>query len=256
MDWSARSKVVIGAVAGIVAASGVAIVLTAGSGVTTPAAFADSGAATKGITTDGNGKVYGTPDTLNLSMGVQVTKPDVSTAFDTANHDLDKVIESLQAHGVEKKDIQTSGLSINPQYGGGNHPVITGYQVSNSLNVVIHGLSKAGKTVSAAVQAGGNDVTVNGLSVSLDDDPALLKAARESAYNDAKQKAEQYAELAGKSLGKPLSITESVQGQSTPMPYAFGSSGSTAGTADLAETPVQAGEQAVTVAVTIVWDFS
>lgn len=217
------------------------------------AAFAADATKGTGITTDGLGKVYGTPDTLNLNMSVSVIRSDVSAAFNAANDQLDKVISSLKAHGVDQKYIQTAGLNINPMYTNGDHPTISGYQVDNSLTAIIHNLKTAGSVVTAAVKAGGNAVRVNGLSVSLDDDPALIRSARERAFADAKDKAEQYAQLSGRQLGKPLSIVESVQGSVMPQAVYAGAVSGAPAAKDLA---IQGGQQAVNVAVTVVWEFA
>src|SRR5690349_859631 len=85
-----------------------------------------------GITVSATGTVSGTPDTLRLSMGVSVTSGTVSTALAQANAAAEKVQASLRQHGVAAKDLQTSGLSIQPQYGSGDRPVITGYSVTES----------------------------------------------------------------------------------------------------------------------------
>src|SRR5689334_12630582 len=61
-----------------------------------------------GITVSATGTVSGTPDTLNLSMGVSVTGGSVSTALAQANAAAEKVQASLRQHGVAAKDLQTS----------------------------------------------------------------------------------------------------------------------------------------------------
>lgn len=253
MEWLSRKKVLAGSLTVLTAAViAVPFIGSTGSTVAGQVAFAADAVVGKGITTEGLGKVYGTPDTLNLNMSVSVTRNDVSSAYNAANAELQKVINSLKSHNVPAKDIQTSGLSINPQYSGGDRPTITGYQVDNQLNAVIHGLKTAGATVTDAIEAGGDAVRVNGLSVSLDEDATLLKQARDRAFADSRAKAEQYASLSGRKLGKPLSIVEAVQGLSNPMPIAYADAASGSKTA----LPIEAGQQAVGVNVTILWEFS
>ena len=64
----------------------------------------------------GTGTVTGTPDQLVLSMGVQTSASSVSIALRQANEAASRVIRSLKAGGVRAADIQTSGLSIEPNY--------------------------------------------------------------------------------------------------------------------------------------------
>ena len=126
--------------------------------------------------------------------------------------------------------------------------------VDNQLTAVMHGIKTAGKTVTDAIEAGGDAVRVNGLSVSLDEDNTLLAQARDRAFADSKSKAEQYANLAGRKLGKPLSIVESVQGLTNPQPLAFTNAAGVA--SDAKALPIEAGQQAVSVTVVILWEFS
>jgi len=88
------------------------------------------------ITVTGTGTVTGTPNQLVLSMGVQTSASSVSTALIEANHAARRVMGALQSDGVRKADIQTSGLSIQPNYSNGN-PAPVGYGVSEQLTGLI-----------------------------------------------------------------------------------------------------------------------
>lgn len=252
MSWATRSKVLVGVLAGVVGTL-LAVVLLPGaaSAPKQSSALAAGDASSNGVSASGLGKVYGTPDTLNLSMGVSVNRGDVTSALNAATDEMNKVTASLKSHGVPSKDIQTAGLSINPHYTGGDTQQISGYDVDQQLSVTLRNLKTAGSTVSAAVEAGGNAARVNGLSVSLESNDNLISAARDRAFADAKRKAEQLASLAGRSLGKVLSISESV-GATSPVPYA--SDGVARDSAK--SVAIEPGQQAVDVAINVVWDFA
>jgi len=203
-----------------------------------------------GITVGGRANVAGTPDTLRLDLSVVATASSVSEALASANRSADSVQRSLLANGVGRKDLQTSGLSIQPDYdySNGATPRLKGYQVSESISAKLRNLGRAGDAIGQAVGAGGNAVRVNGISLDLEDTGALVSSARDRAYADARAKAEQYAKAAGRSLGDVMSITEDV---STPSPIAVPYAA--VDSAKSASVPIQPGSQDVDVSVTVVF---
>jgi uncharacterized protein YggE len=200
-----------------------------------------------GITVTGTGKVTGTPDTLRISLTVSATSPDVDSALRGANKSAKAVQEALLAKGVATKDLQTSNVSIQPNYTPKGQP--DGYVVTESLTAAVRDLTKAGATISAAVAAGGDAVRIDGVSFSLEDTSGLISGARTGAVDDAKTKAEQYAKAAGKPLGDVQSISEVV---TSPTPQYYDRGLAYAAQASSA-VPLQTGSQDVTVQVTVVY---
>jgi uncharacterized protein YggE len=208
-------------------------------------------AAPPSITVAGLGKVSGTPDVLSLSLGVEVRAADVSAAMDKSNASMRAVLAALEAVGVKAADLQTTNVSVqgNYRYDNDGTSHINGYVATQQLTAKLRDVAKAGAVIGAAVKAGGDDIRLNGLSLSLDDDSALLTQARERAFAEAKTKAEQYARLAGVQLGPVLTINDSVVSGGQPMypqPLAFAA-------ADRAGAPIQAGTQDVSVSVAVVF---
>lgn len=204
-----------------------------------------------GINVGGRAKVAGTPDTLRLDLSVVATASSVSAALASANRSAAVVQKSLLDNFVLKKDLQTSGLNIQPEYDYSNNatPRLTGYQVSESISAKLRDLGRAGDVIGKAVGAGGNAVRVNGISLDLEDTGALVSSARDKAFADAKAKAEQYAKAAGRSLGDVISIAEDVATPSPiPMPYS-----GLALARGAASVPIQPGSQDVSVSVTVVF---
>jgi hypothetical protein len=218
---------------------------TAAAATTTPAT--DATGTIPGITVTSTATVTGTPDTLRLSMSVSVSRSSVGDALAQANAAAAKVQASLRKSGVAAKDLQTSGMSIYPTYGSSGSS-ITGYQVSESLTAVLRHLDKAGSAISAAAAAGGNDVRIDTVSLDIEDTGALLATARTKAVGDARTKAEQYAQAAGRDLGALTSLSESVSTPSSPY-YPAPMSADAAKSA----VPIQAGSQHVQVSVTAVY---
>jgi len=209
-----------------------------------------AGWAGTGVQVSGTGTVAGTPDTLRLNLTVSTTGPTVTDALGSADAAATRVQRSLTDHGVAARDLQTSGMSISPDYGTkAGVPVIHDYRVDESMTATLHGIKAGGVAIGAAVAAGGDAVRVDGISLDLSDTSALISSARGRAFADAKAKAEQYARAAGRSLGNVVSIDESAT-TPTPVPYPYARV-SAAGSA----VPVQAGSEDVAVTVTVTFAF-
>ncbi|NKY87104.1 SIMPL domain-containing protein [Nocardia veterana] len=204
----------------------------------------DSGTSRE-VTVVGTGQVRGAPDTLNADVGVEVTAPDVSTAIENANAKASAVDDAMVNAGAKREDIQTTDVSVQPQYGPDQK--VTGYTATNTVHVVVRDLPKASAILSAAVRAGGNDTRIRGVSFALDDNSKLLADARAGAFADAKARANQYAVLSGLTLKDVKTINETRSGESAP-PQAK----TQFATPDV---PLEPGQQTVTFTVTVTWNM-
>jgi uncharacterized protein len=152
--------------------------------------------------------------------------------------------------GIDKADISTTNVTLQPQFGGGDTPSIIAYQANNSINVKIRRLDAASSTLGVIGTTGGDATRINSVSYSIEDDSQLVKDARTRAFDDAKDRAEQYALLAGMTLGKVISISESAGTTPpipppTPMPRAA-----------MEAVPLEPGQQSVTFSVTVIWELT
>lgn len=164
--------------------------------------FAAGGTATTGINiseysgticTTGTGYVYAEPDLAKITIGV-ITEASTSTRAleDNANR-MDEVVKAIKRMGIADKDIQTSRVSVEPEYAS-EYPAtyssyypytskqnITGYKATNTVTVTVRDLSKVGPVIDATNAAGSN--TLQGVTF-------LLSEERQSqAYTEALQKA-------------------------------------------------------------------
>lgn len=211
-------------------------------------AVVSSSAGSGRITVTGTGTVTGTPNQLILSMGVQVNAGSVGSALAEANQVVNRVTAVLRADGVAAADIQTSGLYIQPNYRN-NSQIPDSYGVSESITATLRRIGVAGAQIDAAVHAGGNAVTVDGISLNLTDTSGLLGRARAAAVADARHKASQYAAAIGQPLGPVVSLTD--QAPASPiLPYAS-ASGSAPHAAP--SVPISPGTQQLSVSVTVVF---
>jgi uncharacterized protein YggE len=212
------------------------------------AVAADVPASTNGVVVDGTGRTSGTPDVLRVTLGVNVHRDDVSSAMNAASTRQNKVRAALKKHGVADKDLQTSEVSVYPDYDNKGRP--NGYRVSETLTAKLRDLKKAGQAIADAVAAGGNEAVVQGVSFALEDNVRLLEQARDGAFAEAKAKAERYAQLSGRALGEVQLVAETSNPLATqPIPTAY----DRAALAAAKPVPIDAGTTDVSVTVTVRW---
>lgn len=200
------------------------------------------------ITVTGEGIVRAAPDQAMLMIGV-TTQADTAAAAMAANSTaLATVLARLTEAGIAERDMQTSNLSINPNWTGydsGSTPTISSYVATNQLDVRIRALDSLGAVIDAAVSDGAN--TLNGLTFGVTDQTPLLNEARKLAVADARARAEVLVTAAGGSLGRLVSVTEG-GGYSGPAPMFRADQAASA-------PPVQGGEVGLTSTVTITYEI-
>jgi uncharacterized protein YggE len=207
----------------------------------TPSDFAAS------ISVTGEAQISVAPDIAFVDAGVATDAKTAREASDANNAAMTKVFAALKAANIDARDIQTSRLSLQPQYAPnrtGPSPIV-GYRASNRVTVRIHDVSKVAGVIDTLVGAGANDI--GNVNFEVSQASKLLDDAREKAVADARRKAEIYAKAAGVSLGAPLSISEGGGPQpvfrakiALPMAAA-------------APTPIAQGEETLSVSVSVTW---
>jgi uncharacterized protein YggE len=247
-----RSKFAIGSMIGVLVFAALLGTLTmakAQDGTPTPDA---TGPAT--VTVNGHGSVTLPPDTASILIGIDVTKPTLAEAQAAAADQMTAIITALKDAGVEEKDIQTVNYSVyvlrNYDNATGSPTEITGFQVTNQVNVIVRDVDQVGDLLDQVVDAGANNIF--GINFYVDDTSGPASAARELAVQDATEKAEELAAAAGLSLGRVVSINESYGPPPQPLPYQ-------AEARDMAQgaggTPVQTGTTEVTVDVSMTFEL-
>ena len=204
------------------------------------------------IAISGEGKVTGIPDIATISVGLQTEKADVKSAQTENTTKMNRLITNLKNLGVESKDIQTSYYNIYPQYDWPNgKQILRGYQVSQGVTVKIRNLTKIGDILAAAGENSANQVS--GLSFNIDDPEALRQEARVKALENAKEKADALARVAGVDLGKIVSFSEYA---STPYSaYKSYDSLGYGGGGEAAAPTVESGSMDIIVNVTVSYEI-
>ena len=157
------------------------------------------------------------PDMATINLGVIGEAPTAAAALSANSAKMNKVMAALKKAGIADKDVQTSGLNLNPQYvyNQNEPPRLTGYQASSQVTVTVRDLARLGASVDATVSAGADQV--NGISFGLADPTAAENAAREAAVKALTAKAELYARATGYHISRLVTLSEG-GGYSAPPP--------------------------------------
>ncbi len=211
---------------------------------TTPVTVNAVSASPNTVTVVGSGQVNAAPDEALLSLGVSATRPTAKGALNAAAADMTHLTAALSSQGVAAQDMQTSSVSL-AQVTPCCSNQITGYSGSSSVTVTIHHLTNVGSIEVAAVAAVGNDLQLNGVSLTLSDDSSQLHAARIAAMADARSRGSQWAAQTGRKLGPILAVSEIVDGQQSGSGCSDGCGGGGGG------VPILAGQNTVSVSITV-----
>ncbi len=200
------------------------------------------------ITITAEGQVEAAPDMATISLGVTTNAKTAGEAMAGNSDALSTVVEKLKAAGIEPRDLQTTGLSLQPNWNNSSSSTnrIDGYTASNILTVRVRALDTLGTILDAAVKDGAN--TLNNVTFGIADPAPLMDEARKRAVANARARAELLAGAAGVTLGEITTITEG--GSADPRPQ-FGFA-----RAAMESVPVEAGALSLSASVTIVWQLA
>ncbi len=202
------------------------------------------------ITVSGTGDATAVPDQAQLSAGVATVAATADAAVSQNARKMTQVFAALTRLGVPERAIQTSNFSVQPQYTAntrGDVQTITGYQVSNQVDVRLDDTRKLGAALDALVASGANQI--NSVGFSIHDTDALMTTARQAAIADALKRAQTYAKAAGAGVGGVMSIRE--DGAEAPQPMFVVA----AARHSAPLTPTAAGEMSVTASVTVTYEL-
>ena len=192
------------------------------------------------------------PDVATLSTGVVTQAADANAAMRTNAQQMDKVMAAIRAAGIAERDVQTSGINLNPQYNYRDNapPTITGYQASNTVSITVRDLSKLGKVLDAFVEQGANQI--NGPSFEVDKPDEAYDEARVAAIRKAQARAQTYADALGLKVRRIISIGEGGASFPRPMPM-LRAMAADAGFAK--ETAISPGESTLSVNIEVVFEL-
>jgi uncharacterized protein YggE len=203
-------------------------------------------AAEKLVTVTGEATVAVAPDTAMIRLGVGTQEKTAREASEANAKQMTAVLAAIKDTGVADRDIQTSRLSLQPQYDPNKSGTarLTGFQASNQVTVRIRDIDKLPTVLDRAITAGANEMS--GIEFVVSEQSKLLDQARDDAIADARRKADLYAKAAGAKLGRVVSITEE---GSAPPPRPIQALRAGA-------VPIAPGEQTLRAIVTVSYELS
>jgi uncharacterized protein YggE len=183
----------------------------------------------------------------DLRLGVVSIRPTASAARAVAAETMQAILASLGAGGVERRDLRTAlvGLDAVRDYASPADPVVTGYQMTNTVEATIRAIDTVGGVIDAVLAAGAT--SMDGLAFRVADPTAALAEARRLAVVDARDRAGTLSAEAGVTLGPVVAIVEGgglVPGPPRPMAEFRMAAQDVA-------TPVEAGSAELTITVTV-----
>jgi len=204
------------------------------------------------ISVNGVGRLDAAPDRADLTLAIETQDKNAEAARDQAAKTMKAVISALKDAGVNDNDMQTRYVALMPIYEPNANNKISAYQLTNQLVIKVRDINKSSLIMDLAIKTGGNSTRVQNINFAIDKPENALKQAREKAFLDAKTKAEQYADLADVKLGKPQQIIEGGALSSAPAHYAD-MAVLRSSSVGAESTPIQVGEQEVSVSVNVVF---
>jgi len=198
------------------------------------------------VTVTGEATVAVAPDAAIIRIGVSSQDKTAREASDANAKQMTAVLAAIKSNNIAERDIQTSRLSLQPQYDPNKSGTarLTGFQATNQVTVRIRDIGNLAAILDSAISAGANEMS--GIEFIVSEQSKLLDRARDDAIADAHRKAELYAKAAGARLGHVVAISEE---GSTPAPRPMQALRAGA-------VPISPGEQTLRAVVTVSYELT
>ena len=196
------------------------------------------------------GEATRVPDVATISAGVVSHSASASAAMSDAADRMDRVRAALKRAGIEDRAIQTTSISLNPEYRYPDNqaPQLTGYTAAQDVAVRFRDIRNSGKILDALVGQGANQI--NGPNLTIDQPDSALDEARANAVAIGRARAQLYARSLGMRVARLVSVSESggyaPPAPAPPQPMMM---------ARAAATKIDSGEQKLQVSVAMVFEL-
>jgi uncharacterized protein YggE len=193
------------------------------------------------------------PDKVTVILGVETTNSTAQSALLLNSNLMNKVLDALKSQGVKDNETSTSTFSVTPNYNyssATSQGRLTGFTVSNSIQIESSNVDNVSKWIDTGVSAGANNV--NNIYFSLSD--KKLEEIKNALLKDAIANAKLKADTAAKAAGlKVLGIKSIVVGEAgippiVPVNRALAFDGGSP-----SPTPIISGQQEVSMTVNVVY---
>ena len=196
------------------------------------------------------GEVTRVPDIVRINAGVVTQAPSAVEAIRQNAARMERVRAALARAGVQPRDIQTSNVSLQPEYRYAENqpPQLVGYRATNQVNVRFRDIAQSGRILDALVAEGANQI--DGPNLGIDRPEAALDEARVAALANARARAELYARSLNMRVRRVLLVSESGATMPPPMPVMRMREA-----AQAADTRIEPGEQVLSVSLTVSFEL-
>lgn len=198
------------------------------------------------IVTTAQGEARVTPDRATIVMGVE-TRAATSQAAGAENaRRQTAVIDTLKKLGIAAERIRSADYTVYPERvwdNEGRQSRITGYVARNTVEVRLDDLARVGPAIDAALARGAN--TIHSLQFESSKADSARREALAEAVRQARADADAMAAAVGRCIYDVIELSTSEMMRPVVMEMAA------AGRAaqDVASTPIEPGEQTITVTV-------
>lgn len=198
------------------------------------------------------GEATRVPNLAVISAGVVTRASTASAALQQNSARMERVLAALRSAGIAERDIQTSAISLNPDYSYQENqpPKLTGYNASNQVTVRFRDIRVSGEILDVLVAQGANQI--NGPTMTIEQPQAALDEARANAVAAGRGKAELYARALGKRVVRVISVSES-GGYYPPPPMPERGGGDMV--MAVSKTEIVPGEQRLQVSLSMVFEL-
>lgn len=227
-----------------------AVALSLIGGVALAPASNAAATAKRYINISAEGTVKVVPDAVRINATATALLPTTKEALAATAKAAAAIRAAFLRGGVSVKDIATQSVTVYPEYNyvQDSGQVLLGYRANQSFTVVVRKPKTAGALTDAVVNAGGDNVQLNGVTPFVLDTTKAVVGARAAAVKNAQTKARAYAALAGLKLGRVNYLVEN----SAPVAYPVMSA---VAKDSAGGTSIDLGQQDVTVSISIQWEL-
>ena len=197
------------------------------------------------------------PDRVVISIGVETTNKTAKASLAANSESMNKIISALRNLGVKENETSTSSFTISPNYNyteSGTILNITGFTVTNSVQIDSSSLANVSTWIDAAVASGANSINSIDFRIS----NKKLEDTKNMLIKDAIANAEEKANIVSSALGlKVIEVKSITVGEfdyiQPPQPFMEKRFDAAGAGAAAATTPILAGEQEISASVSIVF---
>jgi hypothetical protein len=210
-------------------------------------------AAVSSVVTSAQGEGRITPDRATIAIGVETRASTARAAGADNARKQQAVIDTLKGLGIPAERIRSSEYTLYPEQvydGEGRNPRITGYVARNTVRVEVWDIARVGPAIDAALARGANNI--NSLQFESSKADSVRREALQEAVRLARADAEAMARAAGRCISDVIELSTSEMMRPMVMEVQMAARGQAAD----ASTPIEPGEQTITVNVMTRWQLN